>query len=146
MKFASLLPLFLLLSASYAQAQKAIGCSSATDNDETIWGHIATELESDPVAKVTGKVLDMNEAPIYLALVEVFVDDGNGTPTSPKTKRLVGCITDHKGKYHFRGLKKGNYILAVGARGFNITFVRFKFDPDNQKSRKKLDVMLQAGT
>ena len=138
--------LSLILTASVAQAQKAVGCAPATPDDKTMWGHIATEIDGDPVARLSGRVQDMNGGSISQALVEVFADDGDRTPTSDTAKRLVGCITGLNGKYHFKGLRKGNYILAVGARGFNITFVKFKFDPSDQKARKNLDVALHVGT
>ena len=145
-KITGLLIISLAISASQTQAQKPTGCTPATSKDESFWGHIATEIDSDPIAELTGGVRDRTKEPIYGALVEVFVDKGARTPTSPSTERLVGCITGPKGYYRFRGLKTGSYIVAVGANGFNITFVRFKFDPGNRKARKKLDIDLEVGT
>ena len=145
-KISILISLFVAM-ASVASGQKAVGCSPATDNDKTIWGHIAVEFDAErSISKLSGTVRAPDDSAIKSALVEVFVDDGNSTPTFPSAKRVIGCTTSENGEYRFTGLKNGNYVLAVGANGFNITFVRFKLDNNDRAGLKKLNVNLELGT
>lgn len=134
---------------SAALQQRNCRCRKATADDQTIWGHIANQYEEErPVRSIQGTVLDPVDSPIEGALVEVFPDDGkDSTPTSFSHRRVAACRVSADGKFCFTRVKPGKYILAVGARGFNINFVSVTLSPKNRRSSGKgLQVSLQLGT
>ena len=134
---------------SAALPQGSCRCRKATADDETIWGHIASAYEEErPVRSIRGTVRDPLDAPIEGALVEVFADNGKDrTPTSSTHTRVAACRVHDDGKFCFTGIKPGKYILAVGARGFNISFISITLNPKNRTSSGKgLQVNLQLGT
>ena len=141
--------LLLLALCESSLPQTSCRCRSATADDKTIWGHIATEeKEVRTVKKVQGVVRDPVGGRLEDALVEVFADDGTDiTPTSSSKIRVAACVTGEKGKFCFEGLKAGKYILAVGRQGFNITFIKLNLAPKGRRSSgKSLDVRLELGT
>lgn len=124
-------------------------CRNATADDQTIWGHTANSYEEErPVRSIQGTVRDPLDSPLEGALVEVFADDGKDqTPTSSTHKRVAACKVDADGKFCFMGVKPGRYILAIGARGFNISFVSITLSPKGRRSSGKgLQINLQLGT
>ena len=139
----------LLMLLSSTPSHRGCECEKVDDSEKTWWGHMANEqAEESPRKHIQGKVVAPNEDPVEGALVEVFNDDGsNRNPTSQKQQRVAACKVGEKGKFCFDGLKPGKYILAVGSRGFNITFFSVTLDPGHKKSsNKSLTVELQLGT
>ena len=124
-------------------------CRKATADDQTIWGHIASSyVEETPIRSIHGTVRNPVDSPVEGALVEVFEDNGKyPTPTSSAHKRVAACKVDADGKFCFTGVKPGKYILAVGADGYNISFVSITLSPkDRRSSGKGLQINLQLGT
>ena len=124
---------------SAALPQGNCRCRKATADDQTIWGHIANQYEEErPVRSIHGTVRNPVDYPIEGALVEVLPDDGkDSTPTSNSHRRVAACRVGADGKFCFTGVKPGKYILAVGAQGFNISFVSVTLSPKNRRSSGK---------
>ena len=139
--------LLLLALCQSSLPQTDCRCRGATAADKTIWEHMSNYEEARAVKKVRGVVLDPVGGRLEDALVEVFADDGaSDSPTSDSHKRVAACVTGEKGEFCFDGLKPGKYILAVGHRGFIITFMKLNLDPRGRRSSgKRLNVTLAPG-
>jgi len=141
--------LLILIAVSEATPLVNCGCTKAEPTDKTIWGHMARDYSlQTPRQSIQGKVLDPRGDPVYGALVEVFADDGTDrTPTSQKRQRVMACKVGENGRFCFKGLRPGKYILAIGSNGFNISFISVVLDPKNPtSSNKSIKINLELGT
>lgn len=85
-----------------------IGCASAFSG--TVIGTVADSSDGNPLINASLKILNSRDS--------VFVNGG---------------ITNIDGKFSFRGLRKGNYILEVSYLGYKTKYTDFRITDASQK-------------
>ena len=92
------------------------------------------------VKMVKGKVIDWRGKVVPKSIVSLH----------KKTKKglvFVGSIVvGEDGKYCFKNIPNGKYVIKGGFDGFNRTEVEFNLNPRNRKAKKQLDITLEVGT
>jgi len=123
-------------------------------NQTTKWGgneNVVMQVRQ-PMRQANGTVLQDYQTgkPWTGVLVEVYnhpeVVLRDTSPNRPGQTRILGCITDQRGRFSFR-LKTGDYELrASNGAGWNVTSVVIRVRKGRFISRRRLVVQLFPGT
>jgi hypothetical protein len=153
--------LFTIFAASitiFAQA-KDCGCRNALNNDIPLGGNEIITENVGTVKQVRGVTRFLVSGKNFEdVVVEVFNISKNEEKNLvndawkivENKKRKVACITGKSGKFCFKTLPKGAYVLRVGTRTrkveyFNYVHVIVKVNPKS-KQNKKIKVDLKLAT
>jgi hypothetical protein len=131
-----LLYIILLISTIAVSAQK---CTDKTvGNERRVCSHMVVEIDGIETRLVKGIVVDANNTAIPDSIIEVYEAKEDG--------RLVATYkTKFNGKFCFKNLPEGKYILRVGWSGLGFNCTDIKIDIKG-KTKKFIRIPLQVGT
>lgn len=92
------------------------------------------------VRSIQGKVVDWKGAIIAKSIVSLHRKTQNGL-------NFIGFLVVGKdGRFCFKNMPNGKYVIKAGLEGFNRTEIEFNLNSKNQKAKNKFDITLELGT
>ena len=160
-KFSIIVFAFTLLATSnsfFAQA-KDCGCKTALKDDIPLGGNVVIVERAGTVKQIRGVTrFDVDGKTFEDVVVEVFKISkseeknlaDNAWKVVENKKRKTACVTNKNGKFCFKGLPKGTYVLRVGTRTRNVEYFNYvhiivKVNPKVGKG-KEIKVGLSVAT
>lgn len=104
--------------------------------------HAQNQLPSLKVRRMRGKLSLENEVPLN-SIVSVWRIDGD------KSKFLFSYLVGANGKFDFKKLKPGQYLLKTGTTDgyFNANYIEILLAPfDKDSSKEEIETDLEVGT
>lgn len=103
--------------------------------------HIKSTISKGKYKQLKGKVNDNNGESILSAIVSLH------QITENEAKFIGSQEVDYKGRFCFKNLPKGKYVLKVGAKNFNCFDVELEIDKkDKNALNEELIIELPIGT
>ena len=107
---------------------------------EVPWGHIQNTINYGKVSEIRGRLFDVADDVIPEAGIAVYQILKN------KKKFIGSQITDKKGNFCFRNVKRGTYEINIGKDGFNSMVYIVKLYPDSKNYKNFIKAYLDVGT
>ncbi|MDQ6788014.1 MAG: hypothetical protein M3033_14510 [Acidobacteriota bacterium] len=141
--------IFTFISSAFAQNENC-SCNSASENDKPLGGNHVTVQNEGKVKQIRGITTFFIDDKIFKdVVVEVFeitkeeeknISD-NAWRIVENKQRKIGCITGDDGKFCFKNLQRGTYVLRIGTRTrdveyFNSVYVVVKLNPRSGKNKE----------
>lgn len=105
--------------------------------------HIQNDSDAGKVKRIRGKLYCCDEGIPSGAIISVYsIHDG-------EEKFLYSYLVGASGKFDFKDLKKGTYLLKTGTTDgyFNSLYVRVMLAPDDKDSSSdEIEIRLEVGT
>ena len=159
---AQLPPLLLTLAGLFALVQPLQAqCRKVSDQEFAHGANEFVQLQDRTMKRIRGQVflpnLALKDGKEQAKDVIVELYDYPVTSTGieihqvPNAKpRLTACLTGNNGKFSFKGLKPGRYLLRAGTRErnqFNHIHIVITLDPKSEEtSKENLEIILTPGT
>lgn len=112
--------LFTFTFNAFAQKQHC-DCLFTSKNDVPSMGNVIVVINEGKVKQIKGTVAYASGELMDNAVIEVFqvsknevVDDENAYKITENKKRKTACKTNRSGKFCFKDLPKGIYVLKIG--------------------------------
>lgn len=102
--------------------------------------HIETSIDFGKLTQIRGRVNNIFNEPMVAARIVLYKVSGS-------ENIYVGSQeTDVKGKFCFRRLNEGNYILLIGSENFNSLELNLTLVKKGRGAKRKIEAVLQVGT
>ena len=135
--------------------KKECTCIPAAKTDNFYPGNESVMIEGTrTIRRLQGVVLDPADQVMPQSLVEVFSsntslmnrDVQNVSSGREQQSRIKVCWTDEKGRFCFRGIQIGIYIMRISHQGFQPVSFIVEIKAGKKRQMKPLEVMLNVAT
>lgn len=129
--------LFVSILSPAVQAQTSIECVPLKEDEKTRVGYFATIglVEKKTLKSIHG--IARLGGPQGQPLDDVFVEVFERRKTTGEPRRVAGCRTNENGRFEFRGIQKGKYLVRLSKEGgFQITDIELSLSPGSTRTNE----------
>jgi uncharacterized GH25 family protein len=146
----------MLVFLGIVSQQPKCHCQLAQADDRAHGANQTIVLSHKTVKRISGRVLYQDGTPVSQAVVEVYEnadsDKVDAYRTTRTKERRAACLADESGRFCFRDLPSGRYLVRAGTRtsaGMQEIIVKVTLDrhwwSSWVRSNKEIEVDLEPG-